>query len=72
MKLEHKNILIIGATGDLGAAVARRLNSENANIVLVGRNKDKLATLATDLQNQFKLLLISIMKKTEKRYFKRH
>jgi short-subunit dehydrogenase len=56
MKLEHKNILIIGATGDLGAAVARRLNSENANIVLVGRSKDKLATLATDLPKSIQII----------------
>ena len=56
MKLEHKNILIIGATGDLGAAVARRLNSENANNVLVGRSKDKLAALANDLPKSIQIL----------------
>jgi len=49
MNLENKNVVIIGATGDLGTSVAKKINNEKANILLIGRNKDKLSNLEASL-----------------------
>ena len=44
--LKHKNILIAGATGGIGAAAARLLAGSGARIFLTGRNADRLAAVA--------------------------
>lgn len=43
------NVLIIGATGGIGAATARAFAGAGAKLTLSGRNPDKLATLAGEL-----------------------
>jgi hypothetical protein len=43
-------IAIIGATSAIAAAVARRLAFDGHELFLIGRNKEKLAILAADLQ----------------------
>jgi short-subunit dehydrogenase len=45
--IKGKNILIAGATGGIGAAVAKLLASGGAHIFLTGRNKEKLQSVAT-------------------------
>lgn len=40
--LEKRNILIIGATGGIGEAIARTLAVENNHLTLVGRNTEAL------------------------------
>jgi 3-oxoacyl-[acyl-carrier protein] reductase len=47
--LRGKTILIVGATGGIGAATARRLAAEGANVALVARRKAELAALATEI-----------------------
>jgi NAD(P)-dependent dehydrogenase (short-subunit alcohol dehydrogenase family) len=42
-------ILIIGATGGIGSATARRLRNDGATVVLAGRNEEKLAALGNSL-----------------------
>lgn len=49
MQLSGKTVLLTGATGGLGAAIARRLQREGAQLVLSGRNRDVLGELATEL-----------------------
>ncbi len=43
--IENKIIVISGATGVLGSAMAEYLAGEGANIVILGRNSDKVTTL---------------------------
>ena len=45
----NQNILIIGATSGIAEALARRYATEGANLFLVGRNLEKLQTIASDL-----------------------
>lgn len=47
-----KNILIFGATSAIAQAVARSYASKETAYVLVGRSKDKLETVATDLHTR--------------------
>lgn len=41
-RFKGKTVIITGASGGLGHGVAVRLAKEGANLVLVGRNMDKL------------------------------
>jgi 3-oxoacyl-[acyl-carrier protein] reductase len=47
--LRGKAVLIVGATGGIGAATARSLAAEGANVALLARRKDELAALAREL-----------------------
>ncbi len=42
MELKNKTALITGATGGLGKAIARHLASENVNLILLGRDEERL------------------------------
>lgn len=46
----NRQILVVGATGGLGSAIARQLKGEGASLVLSGRNEEKLTALAGDLE----------------------
>jgi 3-oxoacyl-[acyl-carrier protein] reductase len=46
-------IAILGATGSIGGALARRLVRHGRNVLLIGRNREKLAHLATELSQPF-------------------
>lgn len=47
--LQDKVALITGATGGLGGAIARKLHSQGATVVISGTRKEKLEELAKDL-----------------------
>ncbi len=49
MRLENKNAIITGATGGIGFATVERYLDEGANVMMVGRNEDKLAQAYADL-----------------------
>jgi uncharacterized protein len=49
MELKGANILLTGATGGLGEAIARALHERGAALVLSGRRVDALDALATEL-----------------------
>lgn len=48
-ELTDSHVLVVGATGGLGAAVARRLAESGAQLTLSGRSTDRLAALAAEL-----------------------
>jgi 3-oxoacyl-[acyl-carrier protein] reductase len=49
--LTGKNALVTGATGGIGASIARALHAQGANVAISGRNQDKLKELADELQS---------------------
>ncbi len=52
MKLSGKTILVTGATGGLGRAIAKELAGRGATIVLSSRKPDELEALAAELPGQ--------------------
>lgn len=48
--LQHKNVLIVGATGGIGIETARMLKGSKANLFLTSRHKDALQSIAEELQ----------------------
>lgn len=46
-------IAILGATGGIGIALARRLVNQGRSVFLVGRNEEKLITLADELHQPY-------------------
>ncbi|MFD8494185.1 SDR family NAD(P)-dependent oxidoreductase [Amycolatopsis sp. NPDC059657] len=49
MNLRGKSVLITGATGGLGQAIARRLRAEGAELILTGRRAEVLKGLADEI-----------------------
>jgi NAD(P)-dependent dehydrogenase (short-subunit alcohol dehydrogenase family) len=49
MTMTDRTIVITGASDGIGAAAARRLSREGANVVVVGRSETKTCSLATEL-----------------------
>lgn len=50
LKLKDKVVLINGATGGIGRAVCFALKAEGAKIAISGRDADKVAKLAAELE----------------------
>jgi len=48
MTTENETILILGATGGIGSALARKAADRGARLVLAARDQDKLNTLASE------------------------
>jgi len=48
-RLDNKTALITGASGGIGAAIARTLHAQGATVVLTGTRVDALAALAAEL-----------------------
>ena len=44
MRLKNKTALISGATGGIGEATSKLFSAEGANVVMVGRDEEKVAT----------------------------
>lgn len=51
-KLEGKTAIVVGASAGIGLASARRFAEHGANVVMVGRNQERLAVAADDIGEQ--------------------
>lgn len=49
MLLENKNVVVYGAGGAVGGAVARGFAQEGAKVFLTGRNSDSISTVAKEI-----------------------
>jgi NADP-dependent 3-hydroxy acid dehydrogenase YdfG len=49
MQLEGTSIIVTGASGGIGSAIARALAAQGARLVLTGRREDPLAALRDDI-----------------------
>lgn len=54
--LKDKKALVTGATGGIGASIARVLHQQGAQIAISGRNQEKLDALAQELQNNVSVI----------------
>ncbi len=52
MDIKHKNIVLTGATGGIGQALATMFDQEGANLILVARNVSRLSELSQQLSNK--------------------
>jgi 3-oxoacyl-[acyl-carrier protein] reductase len=50
--LKDKKALVTGATGGIGAEIARALHAQGATVAISGRNEDKLQALAAELKER--------------------
>jgi len=50
--MNQKTVMITGASGGLGAAIARRFAHEKSNLALVGRNGDILNTVSSGILSE--------------------
>ncbi len=60
-RVENQLVVLTGASGGIGRAIAEKLDSQGARLILVGRNELKLAALTAVLgSNQHKALVADI------------
>jgi uncharacterized protein len=57
-RLKGKNIIITGASGGIGAEMARLAAQQGANLVLLARSMDKLQSLKIELEQAYKVSII--------------
>lgn len=55
MDKKNRTALITGATGGLGRAYARQLARKNYDLILTGRQEDKLSELALNLSSKYRI-----------------
>lgn len=60
MNLQHRTVVLTGASGGIGRAVAHRLAKQGARLILVGRHADGLQALAEQLPGQHQIAVADI------------
>lgn len=57
---KNKTVLLTGASGGIGSAIAKALSKSGAIVILVGRNTERLQTLNEDLGSQHHIVTADI------------
>ena len=65
INLEHKKVLLTGASGGIGKAIANELASLGAEICLTGRNEEELIKLKNELEGDSDYVLADLSKHNE-------
>ena len=65
LKLKEKKVLITGATGGIGSAMAKRMAKQGADLVLSGTKKDSLETLSNEIGDNCYSFAADLAKKEE-------
>jgi short-subunit dehydrogenase len=63
--MKDKVVVVVGATGGIGAVLTRKLAVAGARLVLVARDKGKLAALAEDLAGEVAIVPTDITQKEQ-------
>jgi 3-oxoacyl-[acyl-carrier protein] reductase len=58
--LTGKTALVTGATGGIGAAIARALHAQGATVGITGRNEEKLQALSAELQERVHIFIADL------------
>jgi short-subunit dehydrogenase len=60
MHLKDKYLLLTGASGGIGQAIARELDKTDVHLLLAGRNREKLESLQQSLSGDHQLIIADI------------
>jgi len=60
MRIENKRVLLSGASGGIGQAIATELDKHSARLLLVGRNEEKLQQLQQSLNGDHRLVVADL------------
>lgn len=58
--LNKKNVLITGSTSGIGAATAKLLAEEGANVIVTGRKKEQAQSVANEIRSNYPVVAIGI------------
>ena len=63
--LKNKNILVTGASSGIGKQAAINVSKMGANVIITGRNKERLADTLAEMQGNHKMFCIDLTKEEE-------
>lgn len=60
MRLANKVALVTGATGSIGSSITRLFAREGASLILIGRDKNRLDTLSSEVSKNYSMDALAI------------